>query len=210
MAWSAASTWAPIGIPVGQPAVLQRTAPAADTDFRSVRRQHPRSPSRSVELLQALAPAVPDEMTVVVLCDRGLASPKLWQQIRAQSLPRRRPGAGIRFRFLLRGSPLRPLFPCPNSSNGVRPPCALVAGALCGLLRIGADACPSAVSCWPVPAFAHLAAETDGVSLLTILGLPLRNINLLAISYDAYNRNPQSTQNPSVGGSVRSLMKGPQ
>ena len=40
-----------------------------------------------VELLQALAPAVPREMTVVVLCDRGLASPKLWKQILAQSLP---------------------------------------------------------------------------------------------------------------------------
>ena len=40
-----------------------------------------------VELLQALAPAVPKEMTVVVLCDRGLASPKLWKQILAQSLP---------------------------------------------------------------------------------------------------------------------------
>ena len=40
-----------------------------------------------VELLRELAPAVPKEMTVIVLCDRGLASPKLWQQIRAQSLP---------------------------------------------------------------------------------------------------------------------------
>ena len=48
-----------------------------------------------VELLQALAPAVPRETTVVALCDRGLASPKLWKQILAQSLPRRRPGAGI-------------------------------------------------------------------------------------------------------------------
>ena len=41
-----------------------------------------------MELLQALAPAVPREMpremTVVVLCDRGLASPKLWKQILAQ------------------------------------------------------------------------------------------------------------------------------
>ena len=37
-----------------------------------------------VELLQALAPAVPEEMTVIVLCDRGLTSPKLWRQIRAQ------------------------------------------------------------------------------------------------------------------------------
>ena len=36
-----------------------------------------------VELLRELAPAVPREMTVVVLCDRGIASPKLWQQIRA-------------------------------------------------------------------------------------------------------------------------------
>ena len=36
-----------------------------------------------VELLRELAPAVPKEMTVVVLCDRGIASPKLWQQIRA-------------------------------------------------------------------------------------------------------------------------------
>ena len=45
-----------------------------------------------VELLRELAPAVPREMTVVVLCDRGLASPKLWKQIRAQSLPPTRSG----------------------------------------------------------------------------------------------------------------------
>ena len=38
----------------------------------------------TVELLQALAPAVPQEMTVIVLCDRGIASPELWQQIRVQ------------------------------------------------------------------------------------------------------------------------------
>ena len=37
-----------------------------------------------VELLRALAPAVPEDMTVIVLCDRGLASPKLWKQILAQ------------------------------------------------------------------------------------------------------------------------------
>ena len=37
-----------------------------------------------VELLRELAPAVPKEMTVIVLCDRGLTSPKLWQQILAQ------------------------------------------------------------------------------------------------------------------------------
>ena len=38
----------------------------------------------TVELLKELAPAVPREMTVIVLCDRGISSPKLWQQIRAQ------------------------------------------------------------------------------------------------------------------------------
>ena len=37
-----------------------------------------------VELLRELAPAVPREMTVIVLCDRGISSPKLWKQIRAQ------------------------------------------------------------------------------------------------------------------------------
>ena len=41
----------------------------------------------TVELLRELAPAVPREMTVIVLCDRGIASPKLWRQIRAQCLP---------------------------------------------------------------------------------------------------------------------------
>ena len=39
----------------------------------------------TVELLRKLAPAVPREMTVIVLCDRGIASPKLWRQIRAQA-----------------------------------------------------------------------------------------------------------------------------
>ena len=38
----------------------------------------------TVELLRELAPAVPKETTVIVLCDRGIASPKLWQQIRDQ------------------------------------------------------------------------------------------------------------------------------
>ena len=41
----------------------------------------------TVELLKELAPAVPREMTVIVLCDRGISSPKLWRQIRSQSLP---------------------------------------------------------------------------------------------------------------------------
>ena len=38
----------------------------------------------TVELLQQLAPAVPEDMTVIVLCDRGIASPKLWKQVRDQ------------------------------------------------------------------------------------------------------------------------------
>ena len=38
----------------------------------------------TVELLKELAPAVPHDMSVIVLCDRGISSPKLWQQIRAQ------------------------------------------------------------------------------------------------------------------------------
>ena len=37
-----------------------------------------------MELLEELAPAVPQEMTVIVLCDRGISSPQLWRQIRAQ------------------------------------------------------------------------------------------------------------------------------
>ena len=55
----------------------------------------------TVELLKELAPAVPREMTVIVLCDRGISSPKLWQQIRSQSLPPARPGGwhpGMRYR----------------------------------------------------------------------------------------------------------------
>ena len=46
----------------------------------------------TVELLKELAPAVPRDMTVIVLCDRGISSPKLWKQIRSQSLPPARPG----------------------------------------------------------------------------------------------------------------------
>ncbi len=38
----------------------------------------------TVKLLRELAPAVPSDMTVIVLCDRGISSPKLWRQIRAQ------------------------------------------------------------------------------------------------------------------------------
>lgn len=38
----------------------------------------------TVELLRELAPAVPKEVKVIVLCDRGLTSPKLWRQICAQ------------------------------------------------------------------------------------------------------------------------------
>ena len=38
----------------------------------------------TVELLKELAPAVPHDMTVIVLCDRGISSPKLRHQMRAQ------------------------------------------------------------------------------------------------------------------------------
>ena len=38
----------------------------------------------TVALLRELAPAVPQDMTVIVLCDRGISSPKLWSQLRAQ------------------------------------------------------------------------------------------------------------------------------
>ena len=38
----------------------------------------------TVALLKQLAPAVPKGMSVIVLCDRGIASPKLWKQIREQ------------------------------------------------------------------------------------------------------------------------------
>lgn len=38
----------------------------------------------TVELLRQLAPAVPHDITVMVLCDRGISSPKLWNQIRVQ------------------------------------------------------------------------------------------------------------------------------
>ena len=47
----------------------------------------------TVELLRELAPAVPRDKTVIVLCDRGISSPKLWKQIRAQGW---RPGMRYR------------------------------------------------------------------------------------------------------------------
>ena len=58
-----------------------------------------------VELLQALAPAAPQDMSVIVLCDRGLTSPKLWRQICAQSQPPARPGAGIHTSGIRKTSP---------------------------------------------------------------------------------------------------------
>ena len=38
----------------------------------------------TVELLKEPAPAVPHDVTVIVLCDRGISSPKRWAQIPAQ------------------------------------------------------------------------------------------------------------------------------
>ncbi len=37
----------------------------------------------AVELLELLATAVPEDRTVLVMCDRGLRSPRLWEQIRS-------------------------------------------------------------------------------------------------------------------------------
>ena len=56
--------------------------PAAWRIHRSTQRGSWMDPT--VELLRELAPAVPKEMTVIVLCDRGIASPILWRQIRVQ------------------------------------------------------------------------------------------------------------------------------
>ena len=39
--------WAPVDSPVAPPDALPRATPAADTDFRSIRRQRPRIPGRS-------------------------------------------------------------------------------------------------------------------------------------------------------------------
>ena len=59
--------------------------------YLSFRRVHPNKPGAwmdpVVELLQAPAPAAPEEMKVIVPCGRGLTSPELWEQIRARSLP---------------------------------------------------------------------------------------------------------------------------
>ena len=63
----------------------------------------------TVELLKELAPAVPQEMTVIVLCDRGISSPKLWKQICAQSQPPTRSGAGTPVCAIGRTSPSAPM-----------------------------------------------------------------------------------------------------
>ena len=67
-----------------------------------------------VELLRELAPAVPEEMTVIVLCDRGLASPKLWQQIRVAGLaPYMRYAKNVPSAPTAAGFPPAPSFPVP-------------------------------------------------------------------------------------------------
>ena len=71
-----------------------------------------------VELLRELAPAVPREMTVIVLCDRGLASPKLWKQIRAHGWhPYMRYPKSVT--FCAQGGrrlPARAFVPCPDTA----------------------------------------------------------------------------------------------
>ena len=68
----------------GVSSVLYRSCaiPVAWHSRRATQRGSGMDPT--VALLQELAPAVPRDLTVIVLCDRGIASPKLWQQIRAQ------------------------------------------------------------------------------------------------------------------------------
>ena len=84
----------------------------------------------TVELLEELAPAVPHEMSVIVLCDWGISSPKLWQQIRAQSLPPATTG-GLAPRYALseehhllrrrRQTIARPALPFPSRYRLGRP-----------------------------------------------------------------------------------------
>ena len=64
--------------------VLYRSSaiPVAGRIHRATQRGSWMDPT--VALLKELAPAVPRDMTVIVLCDRGISSPKLWKQIRSQ------------------------------------------------------------------------------------------------------------------------------
>ena len=66
----------------GLPGLVSDAIPVAWSIRRATQRGSWMDPT--VELLEELAPAVPQEMTVIVLCDRGIASPKLWKQIRDQ------------------------------------------------------------------------------------------------------------------------------
>ena len=70
----------------------------------------------TVELLKELAPAVPHDMTVIVLCDRGISSPKLWTQIRAQGWH-----PCMRYRVCVTGKTSSSV---PTAAAGC-PPCAL-------------------------------------------------------------------------------------
>ena len=67
----------------------------------------------TVDLLQELAPAVPENMTVIVLCDRGIASPKLWNQLRDQGWH-----PGMRYRVCATG---RTSPSAPTAANGCPP-----------------------------------------------------------------------------------------
>ena len=70
--------------------VLYRSCaiPAAWRIHHATRKGSWTEPTPTVKLLQALAPAVPPETTVIALCDRGSANPRLWNRIRARSRPR--------------------------------------------------------------------------------------------------------------------------
>ncbi len=93
----------------------------------------------TVELLKELAPAVPEEMTVIVLCDRGIASPKLWTQIREQGW---HPGMRYPKTSLSAPTAANACPPAPSSPFPILPGSAVVLPS--------APPRPSAVApCWP-------------------------------------------------------------
>ena len=95
-----------------------------------------------VELLRELAPAVPREMTVIVLCDRGISSPKLWLfGYRAQGWhPYMRYPKSVTFAPReAAGCPPAPSFPVriPPGSGGNRLSAPPAAKRRCTLLAAG-------------------------------------------------------------------------
>ena len=70
----------------------QTTAIVIPVVYRSCATQRGSRMDPTVELLRELAPAIPRDMTVIVLCDRGISSPKVWGRCALRACPRPRPG----------------------------------------------------------------------------------------------------------------------